>query len=224
MGIVVDVLFDFESCTLLLHLHAEHDVEVLGLGQRLLVETCIFGVVSVLYEVAGVMPVAVAYAEADERLVHILLDEILTSEIDHRTCVASLVDDEERRYASVLCHLGIVGTKGGRDVHNTCTILRSDVVARDDTESVGFLLHDLAILERTWFHPGEELLVVETDEVRAETLAENFRSRGFRILGSGEINVLAALGDNVDGLLLGVGVISFDSNVLDLGTNAEGCV
>ena len=92
------MLLYLEGCALFLHLKAEDDVEVHVFCGGLLVIFAvhiIFGVVGVLDKISRVLPVAVAHAERGKLLVHVVFQEIFACEVDHRTCVASLVDDEE---------------------------------------------------------------------------------------------------------------------------------
>ena len=219
--VVVYVLLNLESRTLLLHLHAQDDVQVLGLGQRFLVQVRILRVVGVLHEVTGVVPVAVVDAGLHESLVHVVLHEVLTREIHHGARVAGLVDDEQRGDAGILGHLGIVGTEGRCDVYDTRTVLRGHIVTGDDAECLGALIHGLAVLQCARLHPGEELLVVQTHEVRAHELAHHFGSEGALLLRLGEIDILAALGHNVDGLLLRIRILPLHRYILDLRTYAQ---
>ena len=179
VGIVVDMLLNLEGRALLLHLHAEHDVQVLGLRQFLLVHAGKLGVVGILHEVAAMLPVAVAHAEIDKRLVHIVLHEVLAGEVNHRTCIACLVDDEEAGDACILCYLGVVGTKCGSDVYNTGTILSRDIIAWNDAESFFTLVGNFAVLEGTRLHPWEELLVLHANEVSTFASPNNLEFLAF---------------------------------------------
>ena len=136
MGIVMYVLLYLECSACLLHLHAEHNVQVLCLGQRFGVEVSILRVVIVLHEVARVVPIAVLHAGLHESLVHVFLHKIFSCEVNHRARVAGLVYNKQRGYARILRHLGVIGTKGGSDVHDARTVVSRHIVTGDDAESV----------------------------------------------------------------------------------------
>ena len=94
MRVVVDVLLNLECRTFLLHFETEYDVEVHVLVCSLLVVLAtliVFGVVGILDEVARMFPIAVVDTETEELLVDVVLHEVLTCEVDHRTCVACLI-------------------------------------------------------------------------------------------------------------------------------------
>ena len=129
------------------------------------------------------LPIAVTNTKADERLIHVFLHEVLTREVDHWTCVANLVNNKERGDAGILGHLGVVGTKCGGDVDNTRTILGCYIIARNHTESVGLLIHDLAILQRTGLNPGEELFVTDVEQVRSFVMCQHFELAFLKVCG-----------------------------------------
>ena len=162
------MLFYLEGCSFVLHLDAHLHVEVhLLCGSFLVVLAALIElrVVGIFDEVAGMVPIAFVYACLNECGIHIILDKILAREIDHRTRIASFVDDEEAGNACILSHLGIVGTKGWSNMYDTCTILGSNIIARDNTEGVCTLINNLSILQFTRFYPGEELFILHAYEV-----------------------------------------------------------
>ena len=83
------VLFDLESGALLLHFHADHDVEILGLGGGLLVIFAFDGearIVSVLHIVAGVACIAFGVHAVLHKGRSAILERVVTSrQVDHRT-------------------------------------------------------------------------------------------------------------------------------------------
>ena len=223
------VLLDLESRTLLLHLDAEDDVKVHLLLGGLLVVLAILveaWVIGILHVVTTVLPVALIDAGGQELLVNVFLDEVLTREIHHGTGVTGFVQDEERGYAGILGHLGIIGTEGRCNVYDTRTILGRDIVTRDDAESLGRLLYHHPILQRAGLHPGHELLVTDTAEVG--TLAPPEYLKGlflsFLILLSLEIGIHAGLSNEIDGLLAAIGVLALEGNVVNAGSHTEGRV
>ena len=221
MWIVVDVLLYLEGRTLFLHLYAEQYVKVHILCGSLLVVAIhiIFGVVGVLHILALVLGIGfLVDTKVVELGVHVLGHEILTGEVHHRTCIACLVDDEEAWYACILCHLGIVGTKSGCNVHDTGTVLGGHIVTGDNAECLIFLNHGLAALYGTGLHPGHELLVLDTNQFRTLALPEDFQFLAFLCL---EVSGNKVLGNDVHGLLLGVGVLALNGNVVNLGTYAK---
>ena len=188
------VLFDLESGALLLHFHANHDVEVLGfVGSGLIVfafhrET---RVISVLHVVTCVVCIArrvdavlnKGFGASFERVV-------AAGQVDHGASLPGLIENEERRDAGGLGHLGIVGTKRGRNVDNARTVFGGDIVAGDDTEGAlthfdktiatdaenavgvrrGVVLHEVGsrVVERfAGLYPRHELGIAHTHEVAA---------------------------------------------------------
>ena len=86
--------------------------------------------------------------------VHTLLNEIivefvhhivLTLKVYHRTGLTFLIYKEEAWDVSILSNLGIVSTKGRRDMYDTSTILSGYVIARNHTESLALHLHELIL-------------------------------------------------------------------------------
>ena len=178
MGIVVHVLLYLERLALFLHLYAEQYVEVHILGGSLLVVAVhvILGIVGVLHILTLVLGIGfLVDTEVVELGVHVLGHEVLAGEVHHGTRVACLVDDEEAGDASILCHLGIVGTKGGCDVHDTGTVLGGHIVAGDYTECLVLLHHGLAALNGAGLHPGHQLLVLYAHQFRTLALPEDFQ-------------------------------------------------
>ena len=144
--IVVHVLFDLESGALLLHFHADHDVEILGLGSGLFVIFAFDGearIVSVLHIVAGVVCIAFGVHAVLHKGRSAILERVVTSrQVDHRTRFAASVEDKERGDAGGLGHFGVVSTESGRNVHDTRTIFGGYVVTGDDAERAVAHFHE----------------------------------------------------------------------------------
>ena len=203
MRIGVHVLLYLEGRALLLHLHADDDVQVLILlGAFAVPDTVlvIFRVVGVLHVVAGMMAVeSLVNTTVEEVLVELVDDIVLTLEVNHRTGLAFLVYEVEAGDSGILGHLGIVGTEGRRDVHDTGTVLCCNVVAEDNAEGLVGHLHEgvdailtlegllrmccgivadefLAVFVDflAWLHPWHELAVVHTLEVGAFEMGHDF--------------------------------------------------
>ena len=174
----MDVLLYLECTTLFLHLYAEKYIEVHLLSSCLLVITTIhveLRIVSVLHVLTLMLSIVLLVdAQLIELLIHILGHEVLTSKVNHRTSITSLIHDEEARNTSILGYLGIICTKGGSNVYNTSTILGSNVITRDYTESIILLNNRLAILYCTRLHPRHQLLVPNTNQVGTLTLPKDF--------------------------------------------------
>ena len=143
MGIVVYMLFALEGLALLLQLVAKHDVEVFGLVACRLVPHAVLvklGVVCVLYIVAGMVAIEVFVdACGNETAVEVVEHIELALKVNHRTGLALLVYKVESGDVGILCHLGIVSTKGRSDVNDTCTVVGCDIVAENYAER--FILH-----------------------------------------------------------------------------------
>ncbi len=220
MGIVVHEFLYLERLSALLHLHAKHDVQVLGLGERLLVERGIARVVGILHEITRVLAIRLMVHEIGiELLVHVGGHEILAGEVDHGTRVALLVKDEQRGNASLLCHPGVVGTEGGSDVHDSRTVVGGHVIARDDAESLRrAVLHVVAHHLRR-LHPGHQLTVVHAHEVAARVARHDFIVS--LVL---EISAQARLCHDGGHRLPSVGILRLHRYIGDFGTHAQGSV
>ena len=136
----MDVLLDLEGLAGGLHLHADVDVQRLGSLGGLLVVLAVDGelrVVGILDPAALVLLVDLDVdALTDETLVQLVEQVEFSGEVDHRACFALFVDHEERGDSGGAGHEGVVGTERRGDVDDTRTVLRGDVVARDDAEGL----------------------------------------------------------------------------------------
>ena len=168
------VLLCLESLALLLQFVAEHNVQVLSLVRSLLVPYAILielWVVGVLHVVASVMTVfLIVYTGLHEVSVK-LVDEVeLALEVNHRTCLALLVDKVESRNVSILSHLGIISTECRGDVYDTSTVVGCYVVAEDYTESLALHLHKLVASVLTCKHLLWMCLSIFCHELRSEVV------------------------------------------------------
>ena len=84
--------------------------------------------------------------------------------VHHRHLLAIAVEQQQLANAGFLGHAGVVGTKGGGDMHNAGTVFGGNIVAKDDAESI--------VARR--LHPRNQLLVAQTFEVTAFALANHF--------------------------------------------------
>ena len=187
------VLLALESLALLLQLVAEYDVQVFSLLRSLLVPDAIhikLWVVGILHVVACVMNVCLLVDTSVHEVVIEVFDEIeLTLEVNHWAGLALLINKVEGRDVGILSHLGIIGTECRSDVHDTSTVIGSNVVAEDYAESLAIHLYELiATILRSehllrmsssifcyesrceeinllaWLYPWQELLVVHAFE------------------------------------------------------------
>ena len=185
------VLLDLECGALLLHLHTDNDVQVLGLSGCLLVVLTILvelGCIGVLYVVASVVTVSLyIYTLLNKVIIQFVHYIVLTLEVDHWTCFTFLINKEQAWDVSILSHLGVIGTEGWSDMYDTSTILGSYIVTRDYAECFALHLNKLilAILAgeyllrmccsillnivgsilielSRWFYPRHQLLVLHT--------------------------------------------------------------
>ena len=219
--IVVHVFFNLIDCASGLHFHTDEDVEILGLLCGLLVVLSVDGelrVVGVLHPTAFVFLIDVVIDKIGDKLrVKVGCEIVFTSQIDHWTSLASLVNHKQRRNASGLCHLGVVGTESWCNVDNARTVFGGYIVARDDAEGVGFLVHNLLVVSQfARVNPREQLLVMDAHKVGAL----HFGNDVARVLVV-EIGAETRFCHHHRARLLGVGVLGLNSHVVDFRTNAE---
>ena len=97
-------------------------------------------------------------------------------------------------------------------------VLGGDVVAGDDAEGFCTLVDGLAVLHGAGFHPREELFVLHADEVCSLASPEDFELLAFFGL---EVGGEPCFGQDVDGLLAAIGVLTLDGHVVNLRSDAE---
>ena len=146
------MLLDAERLSHLFHLHTEDDVQVFGFLGSLFVKLSSFvetRIVGILDKISSVTTISCRiYALFSESRGAIIKVVILTCEIYHWTRFTCLIDNEERRNASSLSHLGIVRTKRRRDVYDTRTIFSGHIVTRDYAESLISHFHKAILSHR----------------------------------------------------------------------------
>ena len=156
--IVVHVLLNLEGSAFLLHANAHVDVEVLGLAGSFLVIFSVdseLGIVGILYPCAGIFLVEFYIHEVFNKVgVKVIDVVVLTCEVNHWAGLKLLVNHVESWNASSLGHIGVVGTKGGCNVHDTCTIVGGNIVAWDNAEAV-VVAHYLVVDFIDWLNPWE---------------------------------------------------------------------
>ena len=196
------VLLALESLALLLQLVAEYDVQVFSLIRSLLVPDAIhikLWVVGILHVAACVMSICLLVDASVHEVGIEVFDEIeLTLEVNHWAGLALLINKVESWDVGILSHLGIIGTECRSDVNDTCTVIGSNVVAEDYTESLTLHLDELiATILRSeqllrmsssifcyesrceeinllaWLYPWQELLVVHAFEVGTLHVVDN---------------------------------------------------
>ena len=120
-------------------------------------------VVGVFDEASGVFAVEFGiHVLLHPCLVQVFNFPIFTGEIDHGTRTEVLGLHVESGYTGSIAHFLIIGTEGGCDVNDTCTILGGYIVARDD-----------AIGSRSRVHPREERIVFQSDKVSTFVTSDN---------------------------------------------------
>ena len=143
------VLLDLQSRTLLLHLHTDHDVQVFSLRSSLLIVLAVLielRSIGILHIVASVMTITLfIHTLLNEVIVEFVHHIVLTLKVYHRTGLTFLIYKEETWYMGVLCDLGVVGTEGWSDMHDTSTILCGHIVARNHAECLALHLHELIL-------------------------------------------------------------------------------
>ena len=165
-----------------------------------------------------------------EVVVEVFEIEVATLEVDHWAGFHLLVDHKERWNAGCASHVGVVGTKGRSDVHDTCTVVGGHIVARDYAEAV-VVAHDFTVDFVNRLHPWEQLFVLHAHEfgtckfgnhlVRNHLVALLVAVEcEFCAFGS-EVGVEASLCQNVGGRFAGVWVVAFHSHIVNLRANAE---
>ena len=236
MGVVVNVFLDFEHFLQLLEHHAKHDVEVFSRRCSRFVEATVDGilrVVCVFHPTTFIFFISVDVdAFGDEAFVEFVEEEEFSGKVDHRASFAAFVNHKQRRNSGSASHESVVGTESRCDVHNTGTILGSNVVAGDYAESlVGGNVPVAGVVGLNGLNPGEELLVLHSDEVGADIFADDAERNqlvaGFVVFESDSFGflvevVVEQLTSKDNGYRFAVvAVVAFDGNVFDFWANAE---
>ena len=217
VGIVVDVLLDFEHLVLGLQVHADRDIECLVLiSQRL--------VVGVLHITScKLVPLVDIHVVLDKLGVEVVDDEVLTLQVDHRALGTLLIDEHDGTDACLLGYKGVVSTEIGGDVDDTGTVIGSDIVARNHLEGIAHGLDG-----------GHQLLVLHTHEVGTLITGHDaignqlFATRIFGHIATigngtlcGQIGIQTSLGEHQCYLVGSIRIIGLHSDIVDFGTYAE---
>ena len=218
------MLLNLIDRALLLHLQRKDNIQILSLAGSLLIIT-----VDIELRVVGILHV-VACMVSISLYVDTLLQElrsegihyvVFTLQVNHRTGLTHLVDHKQRGDTGILSHLGVVGTKGRSDMHDTCTIIGSHIVSGNHAESLilhldktiithgkdllGMILSGLLnelcgilIQTLTGLYPGHQLTVSHTDEVRTLILSHdavrNYLVTGLVLIHIGKLSLWFEVG------------------------------
>ena len=186
------MLLNLEHRPLLLHEHAEADVDVLCLEGFLLVVAVVSPkvrfVVCVLDELP--CPRSIEFgvdAVIDKLLVEFVSQPVFASEVYHWSRLTVLGNHIQCRYAGGFGYSFVVGTEGRRDMYYSCTIVGGDIIAADDAEGVSRAVGDavqlLVVVYR--LDPGEELLVFEPDEFSTLATPKDIRLQAVALFVGG---------------------------------------
>ena len=172
MGVRVNMFLRAQETSVGFHLKTEVEIECFCLGSCGFIVFSVDGelrVISVLHPAAGIAAVEFI---VDIRFVPLFVQvfhtPIFTGEIHHRTRSVVLGLHIESRHAGCVCHFLVIGTEGRRDVYDTCTVFRRDIVARDHTEC-----------SFARINPREKRFVFKTHEVGAFVAGNDLRLYGF---------------------------------------------
>ena len=214
MWIVVHMFLNLEHLALGLQVHADADIERLVLFGELLV----VGVLHVTSTIA--VPFLHIYIFLYKIGVEVLHEEVFALQVNHRTLGSLFVDEHDGTDTCLLGYEGVVGTKVGGDMYDTCTILGCHVVAGNHAESFTHRLDH-----------GQQLLVFNTYEVCAFVMAhyaigKEFLSllelRHFATIGNlcccVEIGRNSCLCHHDCDFLSGIGVVCLQGHIVNLGT------
>ena len=101
---------------------------------------------------------------------------------------------------------------------DTRTILCRHIITWNHAECLVFLHHYLVVFQCTRLYPRHQLLVVQTHEVCAFTFPQNLRLLIFAKL---EVCRQTCFCHDVDGFLFCIWILTFDGNIVNLGTNTQ---
>ena len=222
MRIIVHVLLNLEGTALFLHLQAEYHIQVHILGGSLLIVLAVnivLRIVGILYIIAAMLPIRLIHTGSYKVLVHILLQEVLTLEVNHRTGIAGLVNHEQGGDTGILGNLGVIGTEGRCDMNDTRTVLGSHIVTGDYTEGVGTLVHYLVTLQCAGLNPGHQLLIVQTCQVSTLSAPQDFQLLALLSL---EVSAQTTLSQDIYSLFAAIGIAALNGHIVNLGSDAEG--
>ena len=155
--IVVQMFLDTERQPLLFQHQAERNVERFVLVGEV-------GVVGVFHKSASKLFVQIdIYLSFHEIGVQIVQQEEFARHIDHGACFAVFGSESQCWHARFFGHKSVVGTKGGRNMHNTCAVVGGNIVARDEAECA-----------LAGIRPRNKLFVLGADQIGAFAAPQHF--------------------------------------------------
>lgn len=144
----------------------------------------------------------------DVFLVQIFQWVVASFQIDGRTQVASFVDELERSYSRCFRHPCVIRTEGRRDMDDTGTVFRGNVVTANDAECVSVHCEE-------WY----ELFIVQSDQVLALQFGHDFAL--WQFLAVAEVGIDELLGKDEHSLLSVVWVGGFYHRIVQFWTDTE---
>ena len=136
-----------ERGSLLLHFHANDNVQVFGPLACLLVPHSVrieLRRISILHIIARMMSICTNIDTSLRKiLVKFIQDIVFALKINHGASLPFLVDKIQGRYICVSGNFCVIGTECRGNMHNASTILGSYIVAEDNTESLTLHLDKL---------------------------------------------------------------------------------
>ncbi len=237
VGIIVHVLLNLECGAVLLHAHTHVHVEIFSLGGGSLIVFSvdgIFGVVGVFHICTLVFLIKVyVHIFCHEVGVKFVKHPIFALHVDHGASLEFLGDHEQRRDAGGTCHIGIIGTECGSDMHNAGTVVGGDIVTGYHTEAV-VVANNLAVGFVDRLHPRKELAVADAHEVGTAEFGNHLKGDNLVALLVGierklgtlclEVGIETSLGQHIDCRLTGIWVVTLHSHIVIFRAHTKCCV
>ena len=136
----------FKGCALLLHLHAEDNVQVFSFFSGFFVVFTVFvefRCISVFYIIACMLAINGCVDTSRDKIIsqfrHYV---ILAGKVDHWTCLPLFVYHEKGRDLSRFGYFGVIGTESRSYMYNARTVFSGDIIARDHTECLLFQFNE----------------------------------------------------------------------------------
>ena len=219
------MLLNAENQALRFELHTNINIERLGRSGSLLVVATIdrkLRIVGILHPTTCVLLVSLQIDTLRNELLVQIFDVVeLTSEINHRARLATLVDHKQRRDTRSTSHECVISTERRRDVYDTRTVLGGYIVARNHTERLlGSHLPLAVLVSLNGLNPIDQLLIADTNQIGTLVATILFNGVGTLQLLVEDRGQQLASHDNRLRLLV-VGVEALDTNVVDLRTYGQ---
>ena len=214
MGVIMGMLLDFKHLVGGLKLLAYLHVKRLGIFR----ERCVISILHIF-----------TFPRLISLHVHHLLNKIrikvreeeeTTGQINHRTYIAVLVNQMERRNVVLLRHPKVISTKCTSDMHNTSTILSGHIITGNDTKCTF-----------SGIDPRKKLLVVDTYKVKTIDLSHYFVWNQFVTLVVGikrkvfslriEQRPHEGISSNHSNRLAGIWIVGTDDVIKNLRSNSK---